>query len=244
MNNTITKLEYEKINNVYSKAKYGGFDVIMNIENGYINATKLCADGGKLMKNWLRNDGNKELVEFFESRGSSHSLKMITIITSGSDKETILRGTYVHPKLIPHIAMWISPAFAYKISCILEEWKKISPDNEERFWNEMGSSFKETKDMNKNEGYESMFRDRIAKEENGIIEVETPVGFIDVLTDSKIIEVKSQHLWKHALGQVKCYGYYYPDKQKYIYLFDCKDMNKDIIDDICNSEGVMVKYIE
>ena len=139
MNNTITKLEYEKINDVYSKAKYAGFDVIMNMETGYINATKLCADGGKLMKNWLRNDGNKELIEFFESHGSkmSHGLKMITIITSGSDKETILRGTYVHPDLIPHIASWVSPAFAYKVSKIVnnflirekeDEIRKLSGD--------------------------------------------------------------------------------------------------------------------
>jgi len=137
--NDITILVYEKINNVYSKAKYGGFDVIMNMENGYINATKLCADGGKLMKNWLRNDGNKELVEFFESRGSkmSHGFQMITIITSGSDKETILRGTYVHPDLIPHIASWVSPAFAYKVSKIVnnflikekeDEIRKLSGD--------------------------------------------------------------------------------------------------------------------
>jgi len=238
MNNTITKLEYEKIDNVYSKAKYAGFDVIMNMESGYINATKLCTDGGKHMKKWMQNNGNKELIKYFEENVQTN---VLIIVNTGVNE---LRGTYVHPKLIPHIAMWISPAFGYKISCILEEWKKISPDNEERFWNEMGSSFKETKDMNKNEGCESIFRDRIVEEENGMIEVETPVGFIDVLTDSKIIEVKSQHLWKHALGQVKCYGYYYPDKQKYIYLFDCKDINKDIIDDICNSEGVMVKYIE
>ena len=240
MNNTITKLEYEKIDNVYSKAKYAGFDVIMNMESGYINSTKLCADGGKKFFKWNENNGSKELISYFEEICDGNKI-LINVTNYG-----IVRGTYVHPKLIPHIAMWIAPAFAYKISCILEEWKKITPDNEDRFWNEMGSSFKETKDMNKNEGCESVFRDRIAEEENGRIEVETPVGFIDVLTDSKIIEVKSQHLWKHALGQVKCYGYYYPDKQKYIYLFDCKDTNKDIdiINDICNSEGVMVKYIE
>ncbi len=120
MNNTITKLEYEKIDDVYSKAKYAGFDVIINMENGYINATKLCADGGKQMKNWLRNDGNKELVEFFEN---SHTLiiEPMTIIVTGG-QNTILRGTYVHPDLIPHIASWVSPAFAYKVSKIVNNF--------------------------------------------------------------------------------------------------------------------------
>ena len=131
----ITKLEYEKINNVYSKAKYAGFDVTMNMENGYINATKLCSDGGKQMKNWLRNDGNKELVEFFEN---SHTLiiEPMTIIVTGG-QNTLLRGTYVHPKLIPHIASWVSPAFAYKVSEIVnnflirekeDEIRKLSGD--------------------------------------------------------------------------------------------------------------------
>ena len=32
------------------------------------------------------------------------------------------------------------------------------------------------------------FRDKIALEENGSIEIKTPVGFIDVLTDTKIIK--------------------------------------------------------
>ena len=39
-------------------------------------------------------------------------------------------------------------------------------------------------------------------------------SFIDVLTADKIIEVKQEHNWKHALGQVKCYGFYYPNKEK------------------------------
>ena len=61
----ITKLAYEKINDKYSKAKYGEFDVIMDMTTGYINATKLCTDGGKQVKAWLRNDGNKELIKYF-----------------------------------------------------------------------------------------------------------------------------------------------------------------------------------
>ena len=132
MNNTITKLEYEKIDNVYSKAKYAGFDVIMNMETGYINATKLCADGGKLMKNWVRNDGNKELVEFFEKNQINNEPVLINVTNYG-----VLRGTYVHPKLIPHIASWVSPEFAYKVSEIVnnflirekeDEIRKLSGD--------------------------------------------------------------------------------------------------------------------
>ena len=44
-----------------------------------------------------------------------------------------------------------------------------------------------------------LFRDQVACDENGIIEVETLAGFIDVLTDTKIIEVKTFCNWKHAI---------------------------------------------
>jgi len=33
-----------------------------------------------------------------------------------------LRGTYVHPKLVPHIASWASPEFAIKVSEIVNEF--------------------------------------------------------------------------------------------------------------------------
>ena len=48
----ITKLAYEKINNKYSKAIYLGLECIMDINNGYINATKFCSSfsNGKTLK--------------------------------------------------------------------------------------------------------------------------------------------------------------------------------------------------
>jgi hypothetical protein len=32
-----------------------------------------------------------------------------------------LRGTYAHPLLVPHIASWISPEFAFKVSRIVND---------------------------------------------------------------------------------------------------------------------------
>lgn len=66
---------------------------------------------------------------------------------------------------------------------------------------------------------EAWYRDRLARELNGEIEVSTPVGRIDVLSSREIIEVKVAHQWKHALGQVLAYGHYYPYHQKRIHLY-------------------------
>ena len=119
---SITNLAYESINDKYSKAKYGDFDVIMDMSNGYINGTKLCADGGKFMKNWLQNNNNKELIKCFESDyGGWNSSHQTYEVRNGTNSNNI-NGTYVHPDLIPHIASWISPTFARKVSIIVNNY--------------------------------------------------------------------------------------------------------------------------
>ena len=126
----ITKLAYEKINDRYYKAKYGEFDVIMNMTTGYINATKLCADGGKHMKNWTRNESNKELIDVFNKK-INNPLNFEPVLIS-DDSYGITRGTYVHPKLITHIASWISPSFAWKVSEIVNNFLVKEKEDEIR----------------------------------------------------------------------------------------------------------------
>ena len=168
------------------------------------------------------------------------------MITTGPNN---LRGTYVHPDLLLPIATWISPIVFLKVNKILNLWRSQSQENELRFHQDIGDALREGLCLFNNKDTELVIRDKIALEEDGKIEVKTPVGFIDVLTDTKIIEVKSEHLWKHALGQIKCYGYYYPNHQKCIYLFNStKDIDidtdiKNTINSICLHENVTVKYI-
>ena len=68
-------------------------------------------------------------------------------------------------------------------------------------------------------GVERVYADALAAKLNGRREVPVPTGFIDVLTDSEIIEVKYALCWKHAIGQVQMYGLYYPLLAKRIHLF-------------------------
>ena len=71
VNTAITNLIYEDIpcnsssEYTFARAKYGDFDVVMMKENGYINATNLCENGKKELKNWLRNDLTNDLINFF-----------------------------------------------------------------------------------------------------------------------------------------------------------------------------------
>jgi hypothetical protein len=66
---------------------------------------------------------------------------------------------------------------------------------------------------------EKQIRDRLQQQLGGLVEVATPVGRIDLLTNTEIIEVKHVSDWKSALGQILAYGAYYPEHQKRIHLF-------------------------
>jgi hypothetical protein len=66
---------------------------------------------------------------------------------------------------------------------------------------------------------ESWYRDKLARSLGGQTEVQTVDGRIDILTAREIIEVKTAHNWKHALGQILVYGKHYPYHQKRIHLY-------------------------
>lgn len=66
---------------------------------------------------------------------------------------------------------------------------------------------------------ECLVRDALAVDVGGEIEVETPAGFIDVLSDNAVIEVKYYKKWKHGLGQVLAYQSFYPRLAKRLHLF-------------------------
>ena len=66
---------------------------------------------------------------------------------------------------------------------------------------------------------------------NGICEVSTKLGVIDILTDDKIIEIKDIKSWKSALGQILVYSEIYPDHKKCIHLFGIKN-NKNLLEEI------------
>ena len=63
----ISEICYEQIQENYWFGCYGDFKVVMIKDNGWVNATKLCKDGGKKIKNWFANDGTKELMTTLNS---------------------------------------------------------------------------------------------------------------------------------------------------------------------------------
>jgi hypothetical protein len=119
---TLEIIMLESIDENFAFAKYMEFTIIIMKKNNYINATTLCDQHGKQFDKWIKNDGSKELIEFIDNKiiESENDDDITSLIQITSKKyKGILRGTYVHELLIPHIASWISPKFGIMVSEII-----------------------------------------------------------------------------------------------------------------------------
>lgn len=96
---------------------------------------------------------------------------------------------------------------------------------------------------------ECSVRDALASLVGGESEVETPAGFIDVLSDTEVIEVKYYKQWKHGLGQVLAYQSYYPCLARRLHLFahvgDVDTRNYfALAKNVCDGHAVKVTFEE
>lgn len=72
-------------------------------------------------------------------------------------------------------------------------------------------------------------------------EVLTPLGKIDILTESELIEVKVFKDYKSAIGQLLCYGKFYPNHKLRLHLFNkSSDKLLSEIYSICNTFNIKV----
>lgn len=90
---------------------------------------------------------------------------------------------------------------------------------------------------------EGWYQARLAKKLCGETEVSTPVGRIDIVTKTEIIELKNAKNWKGAIGQIKSYGKFYPDHKLRIHLFGKLTKTKlQHIKSICESEHITLTW--
>jgi hypothetical protein len=91
-----------------------------------------------------------------------------------------------------------------------------------------------------NDNSEKIVRDRIANEENGETEVKCGSGYIDVVTNEEIIEVKKAENWKYAIGQILAYHEEYQEKTMRIHIFD--GTLTDYVKNICSRNNIRVTH--
>ena len=114
-NKTLKKQNVSKPNSDIQEYTFD--DISVPIRNdGMINATALCRAGNKLISDYLRLSNTKAYLEEIESNMGIPILELINVKTGGDHS-----GTWVHRKIGYHLAQWISPQFAVKVSNILDE---------------------------------------------------------------------------------------------------------------------------
>lgn len=89
---------------------------------------------------------------------------------------------------------------------------------------------------------EKNIQEKIQRMFGGQREVHTPVGYIDLLTDTQLIESKRASQWKHAFGQLLSYAKFYPDRELVLYLFG--DFPKNLVEcaELCKLHKVKLIY--
>lgn len=218
----------------WKEYNYDGKNIKIRKTDGYINATQLCKAGNRMFANWHENKKTKEFLDELSKSKQIDIEKLIEYTYIGDD-----HSTWVHPQVATYIAQWISPKFAVKVSDWIEEWKNFSNENKKVYSEEL----EHLSSYNKMQ-IEKEIQQKLQKSLDAQIEVETPIGYIDILTDTQIIEIKNITHWKSALGQILSYGSFYPEHQKILYLFNKTESKIDTIqiENICKKYQIEVRY--
>jgi hypothetical protein len=122
-------IAFDYISNRFAKGKYLGIEVTIDMDTGYINGPHLVAQaktkGGepKRFDNWKANKEAKDLIQYLSTTGivGPTGITGDRIFVEIIDVPNELKGTYVHPRLIPHLAQWASPMLADKVAIIINE---------------------------------------------------------------------------------------------------------------------------
>jgi hypothetical protein len=92
------------------------------------------------------------------------------------------------------------------------------------------------------QGTEFDIQRRMQAELGGRMEVYTPAGRIDLVTDTEVIEIKRIAAWKDAFGEVLAKGITFPKHHKRIHLFGASDKRLDMIKTYCETLNVAVTF--
>jgi hypothetical protein len=232
-----TTIVYQKINDDYSYQIIGDLKLIIRTKDEYINATNLCKQSGikgKLYSEWKRNKDSKRTITALSKLLNIPEDELVHSVSGGHIIE--IRGTYVHPVLLTRIGIWISGDFSCKCSIWVNEWKNTG-NNRDKYAVAIGNL-----EGTYNNNQEKQIRDVLATETGGETEVKCKNGYIDILTDCEVIEVKNAKKWMYALGQILAYKIDYPEKNMRIHLFNATEEYINNATETCELHGVSVTW--
>jgi len=76
-----------------------------------------------LIANWKRNEATLMLVDTLKQIMRNRIIQFIECVKGGvSVGEEIIRGTYIHPRLVNSLATWVSPSYALIVGDLMNEY--------------------------------------------------------------------------------------------------------------------------
>ena len=87
-------------------------------DDGYINATALCAVAGKRWHNYVRNETTGHFLRALEAKTRISVVAQIQEVRNSAG----IPSTWVHPKVAIHLAQWLSADFAVQVSEWVYDW--------------------------------------------------------------------------------------------------------------------------
>ncbi|KAI5526036.1 hypothetical protein TVAGG3_0273520 [Trichomonas vaginalis G3] len=123
----------------FTKGTYNGIEVLRRDKDGYINATKMAREAGRLnhLNRFLNSTKMQEILEFWmneygQAKSGSTSKQAFYELTKGVINE--FKGIYIHPDLVHFVAEWCSVKYAFYVKDIMDSIDKkvhVKLDEEE-----------------------------------------------------------------------------------------------------------------
>lgn len=89
-------------------------------QDGYINATLLCQQAGKMFGHYNATARTQDFLGVLSADIGIPISGLVQINKGGNDK--VAQGTWVHPRVAINLAQWLSPAFDVQVSKLVWEW--------------------------------------------------------------------------------------------------------------------------
>ncbi|KAI5497604.1 hypothetical protein TVAGG3_0816990 [Trichomonas vaginalis G3] len=113
----------------FTKGTYNGIEVLRRDKDGYINATKMAKEAGRLnhLNRFLNSAKMQEILEFWlkeygRAKSGSTSKQAFYELTKGVINE--FKGIYIHPDLVHFVAEWCSVKYAFYVKDIMDSIDK------------------------------------------------------------------------------------------------------------------------
>ncbi|KAI5548378.1 hypothetical protein TVAGG3_0167980, partial [Trichomonas vaginalis G3] len=113
----------------FTKGTYNGIEVLRRDKDGYINATNMARESGRLnhLNRFLNSTKMQEILEFWmneygQAKSGSTSKQAFYELTKGVINE--FKGIYIHPDFVHFVAEWCSVKYAFYVKDIMDSIDK------------------------------------------------------------------------------------------------------------------------